>query len=174
MSEPLLAIDVEGCARGVPLAPSVLYVEGEAARALARRLAARLGERPGPPTERGTRPNVEPASELSPIDPRLVGVASREGGYLLLSGPCELLPWCDGARYFGIDPAAPRLRLSTTHAPRLADGTPLSPSLLERALVARHAAASGALVVMRGRVIALGAARPLDHALLLEFAGAPA
>jgi hypothetical protein len=155
MGQPLLAFDVEGCARTVPLAPSVLYVEGEAARGLARRLASRLED------------GLDATSRL---DPRVVGVASRERCYLVLSGPREQLPWCEGARYFGIDPAAPRLRLSTTHAPQLEDGTPLSASLLERALVARHPGASGALVVMRGRVLALGAARPLDRALLLAFA----
>jgi hypothetical protein len=159
MGEPLLAIDVQGRAREVPLTPTVLYAEGEPARALARRLAARLEEGP----EAG-----------SVLDPRLVGVASREASYLVLSGPSEQLPWCEGARYFGIDPAAPRLRLSTTHAPQLADGTPLSASLLERALVARHPAAIGALVVMGSRVIALGAARPLDRALLLAFASSGA
>ena len=153
VTDALLAIDVEGSARAHPLAPTVLYAEGEVARGLARRLAARLGE------------PVDLADTGS-----LVGVASRERGYLVLSGPTEVLPWCEGARYFGIDPEAPRLRLSTTRAPSLADGAPLSASVLERALVAQHPRARGALLVMRGRLLALGEARSIDRAPLLAFA----
>ena len=148
MSAPLLAIDVEGRARDRPLVATAIYVEGEVARALAERLAKK-----------------------DAIDPRLAGVSARDGSHLLITGPEASLPWIDGARYVGIDPDAPRLRLSTTHGPSLRDGTPLAPSLLERALIARLGAESrGPLVVLRGRVIPIGLARPLDRGLLASFA----
>ncbi len=154
MTDALLAIDVQGIERARPLAATVLYVDGEAARELAMRLARRLG----------------PVDDA--IDARVLGVASRDRGYLVLTGPTESLPWIDGARYFGVDPDAPRLRLSTTRGPALRDGTSLAASLLERALIAKLASeqVTGPLVVMRRRVIPLGLARPLDRALLEAFA----
>jgi hypothetical protein len=148
VTAPLLAIDVEGRARDRPLVATAIYVEGQVACALAARLATK-----------------------DALDPRLAGVRALDGSHLVISGPEECLPWIDGARYLGIDPDAPRLRLSTTHAPSLRDGTPLAASLLERALIARLGVeARGPLVVIRGRVIPLGPSRPLDRGLLASFA----
>lgn len=156
MTDALLAIDVEGQARARPLAATVLYVEGDAARRLAAKLATRVG------------------ATDDAIDPRLLGVSARDRSYLVLSGPTEALPWIEGARYFGIDPDAPRLRLSTTHAPTLVGGTTLGAGLLERALIAKLGGkSSGPLVVTRARVIPLGLSRPLDRTLLEAFSAPP-
>src|SRR5262249_18847627 len=73
--------------RAVPLAPCAVYAEGEAARALVRRLLARTDE------------------ELA----RLRGVAAAS--LVLILG--EDLPWVDGARYLGADPLALALLLPT-------------------------------------------------------------
>ncbi|MFO0714683.1 MAG: hypothetical protein U0353_32885 [Sandaracinus sp.] len=154
MSE-LVAFDVEALPRAIPLAPTCCLVEGTAAAHLARRLVARM-------------------LEGEAVDARLVGVASVERRYVVLSGPSDALPWIDGARYLGIDPDAPRLRLSCTHAPALSDGRAISPGLVERAVLARvrRAEASGPFVVLRRRVIALGESRPLDRAMIERFVSA--
>jgi hypothetical protein len=77
--------------RPAPLAPSAVYAEKDAARALVRRLLARTDE------------------ELA----RLRGVAAPD--LVLIVG--EELPWVDGARYLGVDPLAPALLLPTARAP---------------------------------------------------------
>ena len=81
---------------------------------------------------------------------------------LVVLGPPDLLPWSDGARYLGRDPAAPSLLLPTTLEPEL----PLA--LLERALLRRFADAAPPLAVLpeSARVLALGPARTLSAASL--------
>jgi hypothetical protein len=77
--------------RAVPLAPRAVYADGEAARALVRRLLA------------------APDEELA----RLRGVSAPD--FVLVLG--DDLPWVDGARYLGTDPLAPALLLPTARAP---------------------------------------------------------
>lgn len=156
MDAPRILVRIEGRLRDVPLAPVVVLAESDAALALARRALETLNE---------------------PDAPRLLGVAAREPVPLVaLLGPSEELPWVDGARYFGIEPGAPRLRLSTTHGPAIDDGTVLPSALLERALVAQlGATAKGPFVVTtragNPHLISLATARPIEASLLRAFLG---
>lgn len=99
--------------RRVPLEPVGVAVRGEAARALARRLVARI--------DRGPEDSLE----------KLSGVAGPD--LLILLGDPAALPWVEGAVYLGRDPGAPSLLLPTTREPSV----PVD--LLERALAGRAA-----------------------------------
>jgi hypothetical protein len=108
--------------------------EGEAARALAKRLLVRSDEDLG----------------------RLRGVAGEgRAGLILVTGAELDLPWTDGARYLGQDPLAPSLLLPTARAPSV------SPALLERAL---GRGASVAVLLDPPRVVSLADARVLARA----------
>ncbi len=156
VDEPKIPVRIEGGLREVPLVPVAVLAEGDAALVLARRVLAQL---------------VEPDA------PRLLGVAMREPTPLIvLLGSTPSLPWVEGARYFGVEADAPRLRLSTTHRPVLDDGTPLPSALLERALHAQlGASARGPLLVTlragQPRAVSLAAARPIEVPLLRVFLG---
>ena len=106
--------------RSAPLEPVGMAARGEAARALARRLLARSDE------------------DLA----RLTGVAGQD--LILLLGDSALLPWVEGAAYFGRDARAPLLLLPTNREPTV----PLP--LVERALIARagHSKAEPPLAVL--------------------------
>src|SRR5689334_11719291 len=126
-------------ARPAPLAPRALAARGEAARALARRL-------------------------LAWEEARRRGVTGCAGdGVLVVLG--EDLPWVDGGRYLGHDPAAPRLLVPTSRAPDV----PLD--LFAEALAARLPRVGGPWAVFPGgdgglTVISLAAAGVLDRAAL--------
>lgn len=93
----------------------------------------------------------------------LRGVAGAS--VLVLLGPAEQLPWCDGAIYLGRDPAAPSLLLPTTLTPTL----PLP--LVERA-IGRHVdaarVAAPIAVIHDGSLslLSVSAARPVSRRLL--------
>ncbi len=156
VDEPLIRVKIEGRLREAPLVPVAVLAEGEAALALARRALAQMDE---------------------PGAPRLQGVAAREPVPLIvLLGPTHALPWVEGARYFGVEADAPRLRLSTTHGPALDDGRVLPSALLERALHAQLGASARGpfLVTLREgqpRAVSLAAARPIEAPLLRVFLG---
>lgn len=158
MDEPRIGVRIEGRLRETPLAPVAVLAEADAALALARRALEHLSE---------------------PGAPRLLGVATREPAPLVvLLGPSEALPWVEGARYFGAEPSAPRLRLSTTYGAALDDGSALPPALLERALLTQlGAAARGPFLVThrdgRPHAVSLAAARPIEASLLRAFLGEP-
>jgi hypothetical protein len=99
--------DLQWEANPVPPAPVGLAARGDAALRLARRLLDSSPER------------LEP----------LTGISAP--GLLLVLGPEELLPWCEGAVYLGRSPEAPGLLVPTVQRPRI----PLP--LLERGVRAR-------------------------------------
>src|SRR5687767_5810144 len=125
--------------RAVPLAPVAVIAEGDAARALARRLLA-----------------VEP-----------VTLAQWQGAFyrdtLILLGDEAALPWVDGARYLGRDPEAPALLLPTNLIPSV----PVS--LLERALRQQAKGLSPPLVVLphHKTLLSVSAARTVSQETLL-------
>lgn len=127
--------------RGVPLTPVAAVAEGDAAVRLARRLLG-LDD-----------------TALS----RLAGVASAS--LLAVTGAEADLPWVDGVRYLGRDPAAPALLLPTALAPAL----PLA--LVERALAAAAPPGAAPLAVLTAplRLVPMGGARPLERARLLRW-----
>lgn len=130
--------------RAEPLAASAAIAEGEAAARLARRLLAL------------------PDASLARLD----GVAGE--GLLAVLGAENDLPWVDGVRYLGRDPAAPALLLPTARTPVL----PLP--LVERALAAAAPEGAAPLAVLTDplRVVPLGRARPVDRARLLAWMAA--
>jgi hypothetical protein len=98
--------------RRAPLVPLAVAARGAAAARLARRL----------------------------LEGELEGLRACAGeGVLVVLGPAERLPWAEGVRYLGRDPAAPGLLLPTALAPTV----PVD--LLARALVRR---ARGVLAVL--------------------------
>lgn len=127
--------------RPLPLAPQAALAEGPAAVRLARRLLE------------------GPDAALA----RLAGVGGP--GVLAVCGAEADLPWVDGVRYLGRDPAAPSLLLPTA----LAFDGPLE--LLERALLRRAAPAGAPLAVLLDplRLVPLGAARPVSRARLAAW-----
>ena len=87
-----MKIKVEWRPRTEPLAPRAVVGFG----AVATRLVARL------------LADVEAWTGLE-------GLSGAE--VIVVLGPSEQLPWVDGVRYYGRDPAAPELYLPTTLAP---------------------------------------------------------
>ena len=127
--------------RDEPLAPAAVVGQGEASRALARRLLA-LAE--------GT---------LS----KFRGVAAP--GLLVALGAPEDLPWVEDAAYLGREPRAPSLLLPTSRAPDVAA------ELFERAarLRAGTAAAPIAVLLDPPALVSVAAARPIDRASLAAW-----
>ena len=137
-----MRVEVEARPREVPLAPSVMVAEGSAAKRLLRVLVN------------------DPARITS-----LAGVVHQEGDILLLAllGEEADLPWVEGVSYFGSDPHAPRLRVSTALDVHLEGANPaVALQLLEGALLEAYGPEAMPIVVMPGRVLSLAAARPLD------------
>jgi hypothetical protein len=98
---------------------------------------------------------------------RLSGVHGDD--FVLICGDAADLPWVDGVRYFGKDPAAPQLLLPTALGPNV------SSALLERAvalrLAAQHSTAAGPFAVCfePPQLIPLGAAQPLSRTVLEDW-----
>src|SRR5579871_6188987 len=117
--------------RAVPLAPVAVAARGEAAAALASRLARRDDAALG----------------------RLSGVSAP--GLLLVIGAVEELPWVDGVVYLGRDPAAPSLLLPTALEPDV------PAPLFERAVLARARSAAPPIAVLVDppALVGAGAAR---------------
>jgi hypothetical protein len=82
------------------------------------------------------------------------------GGWVVVLGSEALLPWADGARYLGRDPAAPRLWIPTTLAPNV------PASLLEAAVARLAPGGPWALLDEPPRIVPLSAARALDRRAL--------
>jgi hypothetical protein len=123
--------------RSAPLQPQAVLAEGDAAKALVRRLQERSDE--GLVRLRGVRTSSLPLA-------------------LLLVGEPEDLPWADGVVYLGRDEAAPSLFVPSLLEPTF----PIA--LLERALLARFARLAAPLAIAPGarpRVFPIGSARPL-------------
>ena len=132
---------VEAFARESPLTPSALIAEGASAHALLLRL---LDE-----------PDLH----------ALQGVVHQEGDACLIAllGEASKLPWVEGVSYFGTEPIAPRLRLSTTHGVRLASGgEAIAARLLEDALVREHGVERMPMIVTAKRLISMAQAATLD------------
>ncbi len=141
-----MRVEVQARAREVPLTPCVVVAEGKAARALLRLL-------------------LDDPTRI----PSLRGVVHQEGEALLLAlvGQEMDLPWVEGVSYFGIDPNAPRLRLSTTLSVGLEGASAaLATELLEGALMHAHGEDAMPLLVMPERLLSLAAARPIDLEVL--------
>ncbi len=133
---PLAAIPVRWRRREPPLLPTGVLARGPALLQLVRRLRER-------------------------DDDGLALLRAVVGSdVLVVLGPPDLLPWSDGARYLGRDPAAPSLLLPTTLEPEV----PVA--LLERALLRSFRDAAPPLAVLPeiARVLALGPARALSAA----------
>jgi len=130
--------------RAEPLAPCAAAAEGAAAAALVRALLRR-------------------------DDAALAGLSGVAApGLLVVTGPAEALPWADGVRYLGRDPAAPALLLPTALEPEA------PAALVERALLAAAGPAdrvAAPFAVLDGplRLVPLGEARPLDRSALLAW-----
>lgn len=137
-----MRLAVQGLLRTTPLVPTCALAEGEVARALLAKLLA------------------------GGLDPALRGVShvSDSAQWVAIEGPADALPWVQGIRYFGVEPSAPGLRLSTTHAPcfEAAPNVPVHAGLFERALRARFASEHFPLLVLDTRMRSLAAARALD------------
>jgi MoxR-vWA-beta-propeller ternary system domain bpX5 len=141
-----MRVDVQARPREVPLTPCVVIAEGTAAKALLRLL-------------------LDDVARIAALQ----GVVHQAGDVLLLAlvGHETDLPWVEGVSYFGIDPSAPRLRLSTTLAAHLEGASEaLAAQLLEAALMHRHGEGAMPMLVMPERLISLAAARPLDLQVL--------
>ena len=141
-----MRVEVQACTREVPLTPCVVVAEGTAARALLRLL-------------------LDDVTRIT----SLRGVVHHEGEALLLAllGQETDLPWVEGVSYFGIDPNAPRLRLSTTLGVGLEGASSaLAAELLEGALLHAHGEDAMPLLVMPERLLSLAAARPIDLEVL--------
>ena len=125
--------------REPPLAATGVAGEGEAARALAKRLLAR-----------------DPDALV-----RLRGVTGK--GLIVVLGDTGELPWAPGARYLGRDPGAPSLWLPTTLAPSVAA------ALLERALLVPPRKGPHAVLLSPPRLVPLAEARPVTSPRLEAF-----
>jgi hypothetical protein len=141
MLQPDMNTAIDWQPRPVPLTPVAVVAEGDAARALARRLLA-----------------FEPDS-----------LAQWQGAFyrdnLILLGEETTLPWVDGARYLGRDPEAPSLLLPTNLQPSV----PVS--LLERALRQQAKGIPPPLIVLphHKAILSVSAARAIARDTLLRW-----
>ena len=126
---------LEWSARNEPLQPQAVVATGPAASKLARRLLQ------------------------APHLPVLDWAASS--GLIVLLGETANLPWVDGVRYLGRDPAEPRLYLPTSLEPSL------PPEWIASALVRQFGLAAPLALTESLVVIPLHQARAL-HATALE------
>lgn len=141
-------VPVQWVAREPPLAVAGAWAEGAAARQLVARLIADLhGADADPPTEAARRVG------------RLRGVGG--GGFVVVFGAADDLPWVPGVTWLGVDPDGPGLY----HPTRVAPDRPID--LVARAIVAR---AGGPAAVVDGRLVPLAAARPLSRRALEAWA----
>lgn len=125
--------------REPPLPIAGAWAEGPVARALVDRCLADLdGATATPPTDAAARIL------------RLRGVGG--GGFVVLLGAADDLPWVDGVTWLGVDPSGPGLYVPT----RIAPDRPVD--LVARAVTSR---AGGPAVVIGGRLVPVGHARPL-------------
>lgn len=131
-----MMISVEWRERAQPLAPSAVLAEGGVARSLVERLL------------RGG------------WAPELKGVGRRDPLLVVITGEAEDLPWIDGVRYFGADPAAPQVLIPTAAAPSY-------PMALVAARL--HAGHSGLFDPSTGHLVPLHGARTLDAVRLEEL-----
>lgn len=141
-----MRVEVHGYVRDVPLTPCAVVAEGNVAKALLRLL-------------------LQDTTRIAPLQ----GVVHQEGEALLLVllGEASNLPWIEGVSYFGIDPNAPRLRLSTTLGVRLQEASDaLAAALLEGALIQAHGPESMPMLVMPERLLSLASARAIDLTVL--------
>lgn len=144
-----MRVEVHGYVRDVPLTPCALVAEGGVAKALLRLL-------------------LEDTTRIAPLQ----GVVHQEGEALLmvLLGEASNLPWIEGVSYFGIDPNAPRLRLSTTLGVRLQETSDaLAAALLEGALTQAHGPEAMPMLVMPERLLSLASARAIDLTVLSDL-----
>jgi hypothetical protein len=91
----------------------------------------------------------------------LRGAATADA--IVVLGPEDHLPWADGVVYLGREPAAPGLLVPTHSTPDV----PIA--LLEAAVLRRIDGPPVAVVPEAGRLIAVGAARPIDRAVLAAW-----
>jgi hypothetical protein len=124
-------VNVRWAPRDAPLPPVAAAAHGDVARALLDALLDRDDE------------------ALA----RLRGVAG--GGWVVVTGPADELPWADGVRYLGRDDRAPALLVPTTLAPSVAI------ELLQAAILRRCEPGSAPIAVASSGWIPLGSARPL-------------
>lgn len=130
-----MKIKVEWRPRPEPLAPRAVVGFGPVAARLVARLLADVEALPG-----------------------LEGLSGD--ALILVLGPSERLPWVDGVRYYGRDPAAPELYLPTTLAPTV----PVE-------IYARTIEGPRPLLIepREGRAFPLGGALPLSAKRLLAW-----
>lgn len=107
---------------------------------------------------------------MQSTDERLTRLAGVGGdGLLILLGPREALPWVDGVRYLGVDPAAPRLLLPTAQRPAIAV------DVFERALFSRMPSLLPKLAVLipARRVVSVADALPVQRERLQAWLEGP-
>lgn len=125
--------------REPPLVPCAVAASGEARVALLRRLLERED---------------------------LAGLHGADGdGWIVVTGPEDLLPWADGVIYLGRDLGAQELYLPTTLAPNVPAAL-FSAAISSRAL--RHDAI-GPYAVLPNVILSLAGTRSIDRAAVLEL-----